>query len=184
MKSENIQSSSRFRYWYLLLILGLLFVVVGVIIFMTPVQTFVTLSILFSVFFLTTGALEIVYAISNHDRNDNWGWALAGGILDMLIGALLISKPGISMAVLPFFVGFGVLFRAIMTIGWAFMLRKLGDRDWGWLLATGILGGIFAFILLMNPVFAGLTIAFYAGFAFMVIGIFQILLAFRLRKLR
>jgi tetrahydromethanopterin S-methyltransferase subunit E len=71
-----------------------------------------------------------------------------------------------------------------MTIGWSFQVKKLGERDWGWLLMTGILGGLFAFIVLWNPVFAGLTIAIYAAFAFIVNGVFQVLLAFCLRRLR
>ena len=73
---------------------------------------------------------------------------------------------------------------SVLTIGWSFQVKKFGYRDWGWLLATGILGAILAFILLWNPIFAGLTIAIYAALSFIVIGIFQVLLAFRLRKLK
>ena len=62
-----------FVYWYLPLILGIIFVILGVIIFMTPVQFFITLSILFSITFLASGILEIAYTISNRRKLDNWG---------------------------------------------------------------------------------------------------------------
>ena len=42
--------------------------------------------------------------------------------------------------------------------------------------------GLFAFFLLWNPVFAGLTIAIYAALPIIVIDIFQVLLSFRLRR--
>jgi len=55
--------------------------------------------------------------------------------------------------------------------------------DWGWLLFIGITGVISAFIMIWNPVFAGLTIVAYTAVAFLSIGIFQIYLSFRLKKL-
>jgi len=136
-----------------------------------------------SIFLLITGILEIAFAIANRKGLNNWGWSLASGIIDFLIGILLVSQPAISILILPFYVGFAILFRSVMAMGWAFELKKRAVSDWGYLLAVGILGLLFSFILLWNPLFAGMTIVIYTGWAFIIIGSFQIYLSFRLKKL-
>ena len=87
------------------------------------------------------------------------------------------------MIVLSYFVGFGILFRAMMAIGWSMDLKRQKVPGWGYLLFISIAGLLFAFILLLNPVFAGLTIVYYTAFAFVLIGISQVFLAFRLKHL-
>ncbi|KAA9325652.1 HdeD family acid-resistance protein [Adhaeribacter soli] len=180
MENPNLRHTS--RYWYLQLILGIFLILVGIWVFMTPLASYVTLAIFFAFAFLITGVLEIIYAVSNRKESENWGWSLVAGIIDLVIGILLISRPQMSMIVLPFYIGFGILFRSIMAVGWSLFLKRQGIPDWGNLLAIGILGIIFAFIMLWNPIFAGFTIVFYTAFAFIIIGVFQIYLAFRLRK--
>ena len=73
METNYFLNNSKFRDWYLPLILGIIFVILGVVIVKTPVQFFITLSILFSITFLTSGILEIAYTISNRRRLDKLG---------------------------------------------------------------------------------------------------------------
>lgn len=172
------------KHWYLLLLLGIIFIVAGILVFRTPVASYITLSILFALTFLFTGLLQIIYAIANRKELDNWGWSLTGGIIDFLIGVLLVSQPAVSLIALPFYVGFGILFRSIMAIGSSIELRNEKVTDWGYLLVVGILGLIFAFIMLWNPLFAGMTIVFYTALAFIFVGSFYVYLSFRLKKFR
>lgn len=171
------------KYWYLPMILGLLFLGLGIGVFLTPLASFVVLAMLFALFFLLTGLIDMVYAVTNKETIDRWGWSLLGGIIDFLIGVLLVAKPNISMVALPFFVGFGILFRSIMAIGWSLELKRFGGLNWGYLLTIGILGLIFAFIMLWNPLLGGLTIVFYTGFAFVIIGVFHVYLSLQLKKI-
>ena len=113
----------------------------------------------------------------------NWGWNLAGGIIDLLIGILLLANPGLSVVFLLFYVGFALIFRAIMTIGWAVYLNKLGFRNWGWVLFAGIIGLLFSFLLLWNPAITGLVIVIYLSVAFIMLGTAQIILSLRLKQL-
>lgn len=180
--SDRGTGSNPLRHWYIPLIIGLLFVAVGIGVFFTPLASYLALAIVFGLAFLMAGVMEISYAVSNRRSLQNWGWTLAGGILDLVIGLLLLAHPGITMIILPFFVGFGILFRSIMAIAWSVDLKKADISGWGSAMALGILGVIFAIIVLFNPVLGGLTIVVYTGLAFLSIGVFQIFLAFRLRK--
>lgn len=171
------------KHWYLLLILGVIFILMGIWIGSTPVSSLIALTIFFTATFLVSGVFETTYAIANRKTINNWGWNLAGGLIDLLIGVLLVANPSLSVVFLLFYVGFALIFRAIMTIGWAVHLNKIGIKNWGWVLTAGILGLLFSFLLLLNPAITSFFIVFYLAAAFIMLGIAQIILSFRLKKL-
>jgi uncharacterized membrane protein HdeD (DUF308 family) len=184
METEIIKRAKNFtKHWYLSLLLGILFICVGIWVFRTPLESYLTLSILFSVTIFISGISEIIYSLSNRKEMDNWGWVLAGGIIDLLLGIWLISSPLLSITILPFVVGFMMMFHSMTAMGFAFDLKGFAGSGWGWLLALGIIGLLFSFLLLWNPLFAGLTIVILTGCAFITIGFFRIILAFKLKHL-
>jgi len=184
METEIINNVKNYsKHWYLSLILGILFIGAGIWVFMTPVSSYLALSILFSVTIFISGISEIIYSISNRKEMDNWGWVLTGGIIDLLFGLWLMSSPLLSIAVLPFVVGFMLMFRSMMAIGFAFDLKDFANSGWGWLLALSILGLLFSFVLLWNPAFAGLTLVICTGCAFVTLGVYRIILSFKLKHL-
>ena len=185
MFNDTIDSiKDTIKHWYLPLILGILFIAVGIWALITPAATYLSLAFLFSVTFFVAGILEIIFSISHRKQLDGWGWSLTSGILSFIIGVLLIIYPQVSILTLPLFVGFVVLFHSTMAIAWSIELKKYKVSNWGWLIFTGIVGVIFSFILLWNPLFAGLTVAIFTGIALITIGIFHIHLSIELKKLK
>jgi|SRR5690625_2917985 len=184
MATTNAARSDAARNWYLPLILGILFILVGVWVLFTPAESFLALAVLFAVAFLISGLLDIWYAFSIRDIVRGWGWTLAGGIAELIIGLLLITRIEITVVVLTLFVGFAFLCRSIMAIVWSIELQKMQVSGWGGLLAIGILGLVVAFILLWNPLVAGLTVVVFTAIAFIIIGALQVHLSLRLRQLR
>lgn len=71
--------STSAKHWYLVLIFGFLFIFTGAWAIFTPVSSFIVLTIFFAVTFLVAGIFETIYAISNREANENWGWNLVGG---------------------------------------------------------------------------------------------------------
>lgn len=171
------------KNWWIPLLIGLLLVFTGIITFSSPAESYFALAILFSITFLLSGVLESYFAISNRNHLNNWGWNLAFGIITALVGLLLVINPQISMVTLPFYVGFVIMFRSLMAIGWATDLKSFYDVKPVNMMIMGILGLIFSFILLWNPFFAGLTIVFWTGFGFLLVGGISIYIAFQLRKI-
>ncbi|SHF44269.1 Short repeat of unknown function [Salegentibacter echinorum] len=114
---------------------------------------------------------------------ENWGWSLAFGIITLIVGVFLLLKPSLSLTALAFYIGFVILFRSISTIGFALDVRKYGSKNWGGLLILGIIGAIVSFILIWNPLFAGLSIVVLVALNFMFAGLFSIFLSIQLRKL-
>src|SRR6266478_8603927 len=126
------------NYWWLLLLSGLIFIVIGIWIFASPVAAYLSLSILFAIGMLTIGVFETSFALTARKSLDGWGWMLASGILDFVIGGYLLAYPAVTMAVLPFILGFWLLFRGFSAVGFAFDMKSYGAADWGWLLALAI----------------------------------------------
>ncbi|MDR1503881.1 MAG: HdeD family acid-resistance protein [Prevotella sp.] len=174
----------RLKYWYAPLILGVLFIGLGILVFATPVASFLTIAFLFSIGFVASGIIEILYSLSNWKNLKNWGWYLAGGIITFVLGLLLSLRPDFSALLLSLYIGFWLLFRSIMYISASFEVKKDGSKNSGWILILGVLGVIFSFILLWNPLIAGIGFIFWIGFGLVTLGIINIILSFSIRKLK
>lgn len=169
------------KHWYLPLIVGVLLIVLGIWTLTTPVESYIMLSIVFAVGFFLSGIFEMFFALSN--KHKSWGWSFALGLLSIIIGLLMILNPAISMATLPFYVGFMLLFHSILGISSSYEMRQYGIMDWGWLMLVAVLALIFSFMMLWNPLFAGVSIVVWTGIAFIVIGFYMIYFSTRLIKL-
>jgi uncharacterized membrane protein HdeD (DUF308 family) len=156
----------------------------GVYVFITPLASYLALSLIFSISFLVSGILEIAFSIANRKELNSWGWYLAGGILYTLFGLILVSRPEISIATLPFVVGFFLLFKSANALAWAFDLKNMGVPGWGNIAIVAVLCLIFSFILLWNPLFAGLSLVVWTGLAFLLTGFASIMLSFHLKKMK
>lgn len=180
---ENL-IQQRLKYWYIPLIVGLLFIALGIWVFASPAETFIALAIFFSIGFMISGAMEIFHSLSNRKILKNWGWYLAIGILTFILGFHLLVRPGLSALMLSFYIGFWVMFRSIMSIATSIELKDEGEKNWGWILALGILGVIFSFILLLNPIITGITVAFWIGFGLVTSGFLYIMLSFSFKRVK
>lgn len=171
------------KHWYIPLLVGLFFVIVSIVVFSSPTGSLMALSLLFALSFLFSGLSESIFALANRDQLDNWGWSLAFGIITLIVGVLLLLKPELSITALAFYIGFVILFRSISTIGFAMDVKKYGSRNWVQLLILGIIGTIVSFILIWNPLFAGLSVIVLVALNFLFAGLFSIVLSLQLRKL-
>ncbi len=179
---KTIKSS--IRHWYIPLLVGVIFIGIGIYTFMSPLESYLALALLFTISFLVSGLAEIIFSISNRREIDNWGWTLIFGLLTFILGVLLLLNPAISLITLTFYVGFLLLFRSVGGISYSIELKNYGILNWGYLMTIGILGVLFSFFLIWNPLFAGMTLVFWTGMAFISAGVFSIYLSLQLRKLK
>ena len=171
------------KNWWISILVGILYILAGVWVMRTPLESYISLSIIFSVFIFISGIFQIVFSIFNKDGMKGWGWYLTGGILDLIIGILLITHPLMTMAILPLYIGFWLLFQSILSMGLSFQLKSAAAPRWGWLLFWSIITLLFSFLLLANPIFAGLSIVYMTAFALITSGMFRIFLGFELKKM-
>lgn len=171
------------KHWYIHLIIGLIFIATGIWVFTSPLHSYVALTVVFSISFLLSGIMEIFFAISNSKVLDNWGWTLALGIFTALIGVILIANPAISALTLPLYVGFMLMLHSFWAIGSAFDLKDYGVKGWGVSLFIGILGVVFATLIIVRPVIGGITLVIWTGLALIASGAFNLFLSNKMRKI-
>jgi uncharacterized membrane protein HdeD (DUF308 family) len=172
------------KHWYIPLIIGIILIAAGIYVFFVPVETYLTLSLLFSISFIIKGILEIFFSIRNHKVLREWGWYLVGGLFSLAGGIILSIYPGISIVILPFVVGFTLLFFSFLLMGFSFEMKSLGILNWGYATIFSVLGVIFSFMLIASPLFSGISLVVITGISFIVTGISSIILSRDLRKVK
>jgi len=172
------------KHWYIPLIIGILMIAVGIYVFMVPLETYLTLSVLFSISFIIKGLLDIFFSIRNHKILQGWGWYLVGGLLSLAGGIILSIYPGISIVILPFVVGFTLLFFSFLLLGYSFEMKSLGILNWGNAAILSVCGIIFSFMIIVSPLISGLSLVLLTGVSFILTGGSSIVLSFDLRKLK
>lgn len=170
------------KHWYLLTIIGVLFILLGLYVFSTPLASYLLLATLFSLSFLASGLSELTFAYGNRKTLDHWGWFLASGLISTMIGILLLTNPALSMVTLPLYVGFGVMFKSIAGITFALSLKDHGD-EYQSLLWLGIGGMILSFILIWNPAIIGMTLVTITALIFVLLGVVAVLFSLKIKKL-
>lgn len=171
------------KNWWMSLILGLLYVGVALCLMFSPVGSYIALSIVFSISMLVSGLLEISFAIGNKKHVSSWGWYLAGGIIDLILGLYLVVYPMVSMEVIPFIIAFWLMFRGFSATGYAMDLRRYGTREWWWYMAFGVLAILCALLILWQPAVGALYAVYMISFTFLIIGLFRVMLSFELKTL-
>ncbi len=171
------------KNWWVLLIVGLVYIALGIWTFSTPVITYLSLSLLFASALLFFGVLEIYFSIANQEKLNGWGWYLVGGIFDIILGVMIFRYPGLTAFIFAFFVGFWLMFAGIRAIGTALEVRTYTASAWGWFLLIGILLLIFSFFIIWNPIFGSMGLVMMTSLALLSAGIYNILLSLRIRRL-
>ncbi len=181
--SGPLMLSSLSRNWWLVLLRGIAAIVFGVLAFVLPGLTLLTLVILYGVYALFDGVVALMAAFWADGRAGKTGsrwWLAVVGVLGILAGLFTFFWPGITTLVLLFFIGAWSLLNGVFTIVGAIRLRKEIDNEW-WLVLSGVLAIIFGILVFQNVLAGILTIAWVFGIFAVVVGILSIALAFRVR---
>lgn len=176
--------ASKNNYWWLTVIIGILFIIIGVWSLFTPVETLLTVAYFVGFMFLFTGIAEI-FSVSS--SNGNWGWSLLSGVIDFIIGVLFVTMPaGEAVLVISFLFGFWILFRSILGLGLVLSLKNSTNQSVANssknIIALPIIGILLGFIFLMSPVIASGFIVGIFSAAVITFGIFELYWGFFLKK--
>lgn len=183
MFTEEKIEKNVFKHWWVSLVVGIMGIVAGICCFATPASSLEILTDLFIAILIIGGIFNIVTAVLNAKWNFYWGWDLARGILEILLGIWMFMLPTpVITTTLVYIFGFWMLFNSILGICEACELSNIRLKGWGWLLACSILGLLCSFIFLMAPVYGGIFVLAYIGASFILYGIFRIVLAFQIKK--
>jgi uncharacterized membrane protein HdeD (DUF308 family) len=176
--------SSLSRNWWMVLLRGIAAIVFGVLAFVLPGLTLLTLVILYGVYALFDGVVALMAAIWTDGHAGKTGsrwWLAVVGALGILAGLFTFFWPGITTLVLLFFIGAWSLLNGVFTIVGAIRLRKEIDNEW-WLVASGVLSVLFGLGVLIVPGAGALAVVWMIGIYAILFGVLLVGFALKLKK--
>jgi uncharacterized membrane protein HdeD (DUF308 family) len=111
-------------FWWSLLS-AVLAIAAGIVLIGWPVSGVMSLTLVLIVFFFVEGVLSIMFALE-HRRQliGRWGWMLASGIIDLILGAIILAGlPGTAAWALGLLAGINMLFGGTSLIAMATYAR-------------------------------------------------------------
>lgn len=170
-----------FKYWWLSLILGIIFLALGILTFIFPFTSYLTMSIIFGITILVSGIFYIVMSTTRSMKGR--GWLIVSGLIEIVLGILLTLWPGISAAILPYVLGFWLMFKGFTLIGIGSDMSDIKGSGWGWTIAWALGIIVCAFIILIYPLIFGMeAVILWVGITLLVGGGSLISFAINLKK--
>jgi len=172
------------RKWWLLLLFGVVTIVVGIFCVMQPVDAVETLAWLFAVWLIVTGIFELVRAFGSQISGGMRALLIITGALSLVLGFVALRSfwdDDVVLAgwILAIFIGISFLFRgfSILFLG----IEGKGQAGRGWNIFAGIVIIIGGMIILTAPATI-IALAWVVGIWLIVMGIFEIITSFMVRK--
>src|SRR5215469_10678664 len=135
------------RNWWALALRGFMAVLFGLLTFLLPGTTLVTLVLLFGAYALVDGIFNVIafFRVSSHH------WALLiEGVIGLIAGILTFVWPAITAFVLLYLIAFWAVFTGVFEIIAGIHLRKVITNEW-LLLLIGALSLLFGVLILLAP---------------------------------
>jgi uncharacterized membrane protein HdeD (DUF308 family) len=115
------------------LLSALLYLAVGILLLVNPLEGALALTIVLAVFLIVEGVFKIIMALRVRDH-DGWGWLLASGIVSVVLGVLIWAQwPASGLWVIGLLVGIQLLFT-----GWALVMLALAAKRWRRAMGVGL----------------------------------------------
>jgi uncharacterized membrane protein HdeD (DUF308 family) len=183
---ENLTSkvSRAVQHWWLLFVAGLLCIALGITVFVFPIASYVTLSILVGVVMLIVGAAQLIIASTSGNYLMMRGYIIVGGIVDLLLGLFLCVYPGVTIVLLPIIMGIWMMYHSFMMIAFGGDLDTFKVSGGGTITAGGIILLLLSIIVLANPFSAGVaTVVLITGIGLLLLGLLVCWMAMKLKRI-
>jgi uncharacterized membrane protein HdeD (DUF308 family) len=170
------------RYWWAVVLRGVVAVLFGVMALVWPGITVFALVVLFGAYALVDGVITLATAIGgNRERAGSRGWLVVEGIAGVLIGILTFAWPGVTALALLWLIAAWAIVTGVLEIVSAVRLRRELHHEW--LLAlSGALSVVFGILLAVWPAAGALTVVTLIGIYAIVFGAALVVLGVRMRR--
>jgi uncharacterized membrane protein HdeD (DUF308 family) len=170
------------RNWWAVALRGVFAILFGIIAFVFPGATILSLLLLFAAYMLVDGVFAIVAAVRAARAGERWGLLVLEGIADIATGVIVFLWPGISLLAFVLLMAAWAIVSGVLMAAAAFRLPK--DYGRWWLVIGGIASVIFGVLLAIAPLIGAVVLTWWLGAYALVFGVTLLVLAFRLRSRR
>ncbi|MET8874075.1 DUF308 domain-containing protein [Nocardia sp. NPDC004604] len=174
-----LQSLAR-SAWQTVLVTGILAVILGVMILVWPDVTLAAAGIIFGIYLVVSGFLQLMAAFGTFASTGIRVLAFISGVLSIIIGVFCFRDELASILLLGLWIGIGWLFRGIAVLVAAISEPAMPGRVWEGIF--GVITAIGGVVLIAWPVRSVATLALVAGWWLIILGIIEIITAFGVRR--
>lgn len=168
------------KHWWSPLILGILLLALGVVIFLFPGASYLTMTLLFGVVIFLSGIMYIAMGCTKGVSGRIW--LILSGIVEVILGLFLTFSPSLSALTLPIVLGFWLLFKGFSLIGIGTNLSSTKGSGWGWTIFSAVILTICGILILLQPVIFGMeAVIWWTGITFIIGGFTLISYSFKLK---
>ena len=166
--------------WWVIIIISLSLIIFGGVSLVVPAVTLTVLMTVLAILIIVWGLSQLVRGLQVADGQAKAFLVVAGALL-ILLGAVMLANPRVSVATLSFVLGWVVMLRSLidLILSRIFPARSRTRALW---LMSGVIGVIVSFVLWLFPVSsAQLFVQIVGGYA-LVNGIILLANAIELRR--
>ncbi|WP_435127656.1 HdeD family acid-resistance protein [Actinacidiphila sp. bgisy144] len=166
--------------WQVLLFAGIAAIVLGVIVLAWPGETLLVVGVLFGIYLVASGVLQLAGAFGPHVPGAMRALHFVTGALCVLLGLICFRGAAESLLLLALWIGFGWLLRGIMMLSVAISTEGLPAR--GWQIFFGAITLIAGIVLIVSPFGSLAALTVVSGIWLLVLGISEVVHALSLRS--
>src|SRR5262245_32150944 len=116
------------RHWWTLVLRGIFAIIFGILAFVWPGITIVTLVLLFGAYAIVDGIFALIAAVRGGTPH-RWLLALEG-VFSLLAGIIAFAMPELAALSLVLIIGFWAIVTGVMEVVQAIRLRKEIEGEW------------------------------------------------------
>ena len=177
MREAMRETVKKYSLWYLLQ--GVLMIVAGILALVYPLVASVAMVFLLGWILIISGVLQGIGLIGARDVPHYW-LSLISAVLAIVIGLLLLRQPDSGLLVMTVLLIVYFMVEGISKVIFALTIRPF--PNWGWVLASGIVGIVLAVYLWANmPVSSEWMLGILLGILLVSEGVALAYLAWKVR---
>ncbi|MFF9143265.1 HdeD family acid-resistance protein [Streptomyces sp. NPDC014861] len=166
--------------WQALLTAGIVALVLGVLVLVWPGVSLLAAGVLFGLYLLLSGVMQLVAAFGTHATTALRVMAFISGALSILLGLFCFRGATQSILLLALWIGIGWLFRGITQTVAAASDPAMPAR--GWQVLLGVVSAVAGVVLIVSPLESVAVLTLLGGIWLIAVGAAEIVTALRLRS--
>lgn len=182
MNTNNLVTGSLGKYWWMVLLYGIVAVLCGLYAIAAPIGAAIVFTWIIGAMSLADGVVSL-FGIARKERVQSKGWLVFYALTSVLFGLVAIVFPIVTASVLMIFLGAWLIIAGVFRIILAIEIRKQINNEW-LMIASGVLSILLGGLFLLSPLAGIVTMSIWIGAAIILLGIFQIMTSLRLKKLQ
>lgn len=159
------------KFLYSSIIISILMYFIGFTFMIYPEISFKMINYILSIILIVNG----IYFMLEKENNLLFSGLQSIGVVELLLGTVLILKPNLMKALFPIIIGIVMVVKAFVNLRFSLALSNYRNKKWISLLILSIISIITGTLIIINPSVGTLSLTFSLGFLICIYSVSNII---------